>query len=110
MDRLWTRGSGWDPHARDPKSGAYGIPQSLPPSKMAAAGPDWQTNPATQLRWELGYIRDRYESIANAWGPEQRFGWYRGGGLRRRLRRGRLATEIRDRRALPDLQGRRPIC
>jgi hypothetical protein len=47
---VWTRESGWNPYATNPLSGAYGIPQSLPAAKMASAGPDWQTNPATQIR------------------------------------------------------------
>ncbi|MFJ8494307.1 hypothetical protein ACIRBZ_39100 [Streptomyces sp. NPDC094038] len=59
--------SGWRWNALNPFSGAYGIPQNLPASKMASAGPDWRTNPATQLRWGLGYIRDRYGSPAHAY-------------------------------------------
>jgi hypothetical protein len=66
LDRLWTGESNWDHTARNPSSGAFGIPQSLPGSKMAAAGADWQTNPSTQIRWGLGYIRDRYGSPAAA--------------------------------------------
>lgn len=57
--------SGGNPGAENP-SGAYGLPQSLPGSKMASAGPDWQTNPVTQLRWQLGYADETYGSICNA--------------------------------------------
>lgn len=77
---LWQRESGWRWNALNPTSGAYGIPQSLPASKMASAGPDWRTNPATQIRWGLGYIAGRYGSPLAAWGHENRFGWY-GSGL-----------------------------
>src|SRR4029077_20350760 len=53
---LWNLESGWNVYASNPSSGAYGIPQALPGSKMASAGPDWQSNAATQIRWGLGYI------------------------------------------------------
>lgn len=59
--------SGCNPYARNPKSGAYGIPQSLPGNKMAAAGADWQTNPVTQLRWMDSYIKGRYGTWENAY-------------------------------------------
>jgi hypothetical protein len=77
---LWNRESGWNEHALNPSSGAYGIPQSLPANKMASAGPDWLTNAVTQERWGLGYIRDRYGSPAGAWAHELSAGWYDGGG------------------------------
>ena len=77
---LWNRESGWRWNATNPTSGAYGIPQSLPASKMAAAGPDWRTNPATQIRWGLGYIKGRYGSPAGAWAHELSAGWYDKGG------------------------------
>jgi hypothetical protein len=64
---LWMGESGWNYLAYNAASGATGIPQSLPGSKMAAAGADWRTNPATQIRWGLGYIRDVYGSPANAY-------------------------------------------
>jgi len=64
---LWNGESGWNTHATNPSSGAYGIPQALPASKMASAGADWRTNPATQSRWGLGYIRDRYGSPSAAY-------------------------------------------
>jgi hypothetical protein len=76
LDSLWTRESGWNPSAENASSGAYGIPQSLPGSKMASAGADWMTNPATQIEWGLGYIRDRYGSPCGAWGHSESYGWY----------------------------------
>lgn len=76
LNLLWTRESGWNPFATNSTSGAYGIPQSLPASKMASAGPDWQTNPATQIRWGLGYIRATYGSPCGAWAHETSYGWY----------------------------------
>ena len=78
LDQLWTRESAgtWSPTVTDPLSGAYGIPQSLPPDKMAAAGPDWRTNPVTQIRWGLGYIRATYGTPCNAWRHEIADGWY----------------------------------
>jgi hypothetical protein len=76
LESLWDKESGWDPHASNPSSGAYGIPQSLPGSKMASAGADWQTNPATQIEWGLGYIRDSYGSPCSAWGHSEANGWY----------------------------------
>ena len=76
LDALWNRESGWNPYASNAGSGAYGIPQALPASKMASAGADWQTNPATQIRWGLGYIRATYGSPCGAWGHEQGYGWY----------------------------------
>lgn len=80
---LWTKESGWRWNADNPNSSAYGIPQALPGSKMASAGKDWKTNPATQIRWGLGYIKQRYGSPAAAWAHSQQVGWYRRGGLAR---------------------------
>lgn len=68
--------SGWDVKATNPSSGAYGIPQSLPGSKMASAGSDWQTSGETQLRWMTDYIKERYKSPANAWSFHQKNNWY----------------------------------
>ena len=68
--------SGWQVTATNPGSGAYGIPQSLPASQMASAGPDWRTNPATQIKWGLTYIHDRYGSPSGAWAHEQSHNWY----------------------------------
>jgi hypothetical protein len=73
---LWMGESGWRVNAENSSSGAYGIPQSLPGSKMASAGADWQTNPATQITWGLGYIQERYGSPCGAWGFKQGHGWY----------------------------------
>jgi hypothetical protein len=72
---LWNAESGWDVHASNP-SGAYGIPQALPGSKMASAGPDWENNATTQIRWGLGYIKSLYGSPCGAWSHEQSSGWY----------------------------------
>jgi hypothetical protein len=76
LDSLWNAESGWNVYASNPASGAYGIPQALPGSKMASAGPDWQSNAATQIRWGLGYIRDLYGSPCAAWSHEQATGSY----------------------------------
>ncbi|HLU96195.1 MAG TPA: lytic transglycosylase domain-containing protein [Thermobifida alba] len=76
LDSLWQRESNWNHLAQNPSSGAYGIPQALPGSKMASAGADWQTNPATQIKWGLGYIQDRYGSPCAAWEHSQSVGWY----------------------------------
>ncbi len=75
-NKIITQESGWNPKAKNPSSGAYGIPQALPGSKMASAGSDWQTNPATQIKWSLGYIKDRYGSPCKAWSFKQGTGWY----------------------------------
>lgn len=72
---LWNRESGWRTNAANP-SGAYGIPQALPGSKMASAGADWQTNPATQIEWGLGYIAGRYGTPCGALGHSNSVGWY----------------------------------
>ncbi|MEU7149724.1 CHAP domain-containing protein [Streptomyces sp. NPDC045456] len=76
LDAMWTRESGWNHLARNPSSGAYGIVQALPPGKMASAGADWLTNPTTQIRWGLGYIKDRYGDPARAWEFWKRNHWY----------------------------------
>ncbi|MGP3967068.1 transglycosylase SLT domain-containing protein [Streptomyces sp. 6N223] len=68
--------SGWDHTATNPYSGAYGLMQALPGSKMASAGADWQTNPATQIEWGLMYMGDRYGSPCGAWEFWQANGWY----------------------------------
>jgi hypothetical protein len=72
---LWNRESGWNPHAANP-SGAYGIPQALPGSKMAMAGPNWQSSPTTQIAWGLSYIDGTYGSPGAAWAHSQSNGWY----------------------------------
>jgi hypothetical protein len=73
---LWHKESGWRYNAYNASSGATGIPQALPGSKMASAGADWQTNPATQIAWGLGYISGRYGSPCGAWSHSQSVGWY----------------------------------
>ena len=79
---LWNRESGWSYTATNASSGAYGIPQALPASKMASAGSDWQTNPATQIKWGLGYIKQRYGSPSAAYAAWQGRSphWYATGG------------------------------
>lgn len=73
---LWQKESGWNVNAYNKSSGATGIPQALPGSKMASAGADWQTNPATQIAWGLGYIADRYGTPCAAWDHSESVGWY----------------------------------
>lgn len=73
---LWNRESRWNAFAENSSSGAYGIPQALPGSKMASAGDDWQTNPTTQITWGLGYIAGRYGSPCGAWAHSEALGWY----------------------------------
>ncbi|MDH6112578.1 ATPase subunit of ABC transporter with duplicated ATPase domains [Kitasatospora sp. MAP12-15] len=75
FSNIVTRESGWNYTARNP-SGAYGLVQALPGSKMASAGADWQTNPATQIKWGLGYMNDRYGSPCGAWSFWQAHSWY----------------------------------
>lgn len=73
---LWNRESGWRADAANSSSGAYGIPQALPGSKMATAGADWETNGNTQVRWGLGYISSRYSNPCGAWAHSESVGWY----------------------------------
>jgi hypothetical protein len=73
---LWNRESHWNVYAHNTSSGAYGIPQALPGTKMATAGADWATNPATQITWGLGYIAARYGTPCGAWGHSEAKGWY----------------------------------
>ncbi|MBP2217523.1 lytic transglycosylase domain-containing protein [Arthrobacter sp. CAN_C5] len=73
---LWNKESRWLTSANNPYSGAYGIPQSLPGSKMASSGADWRTNYRTQIEWGLGYIDGRYGSPCAAWQHSQRVNWY----------------------------------
>jgi hypothetical protein len=72
---LWNKESHWNTHASNP-SGAYGIPQALPGSKMSTAGPDWQNNARTQIKWGLGYIKSRYSTPCDAWAHSESTGWY----------------------------------
>ncbi len=74
--KLWTKESQWNHKARNRSSGAYGIPQSLPGSKMASAGRNWRTDPPTQIRWGLSYITSRYGTPCGAWRHSQARNWY----------------------------------
>jgi hypothetical protein len=71
LDNLWMGESGWRYTAENSSSGAYGIPQSLPGSKMATVASDWRTNPVTQIRWGLQYIRSSYGTPCGAWSAWQ---------------------------------------
>ncbi|KOG33238.1 transglycosylase SLT domain-containing protein [Streptomyces resistomycificus] len=68
--------SGWDVDATNASSGAYGLVQALPGSKMASAGSDWKTSAATQIEWGLDYMNSRYGSPTGAWAFWQANGWY----------------------------------
>lgn len=76
LDKLYMKESGWNPNAHNRSSGAHGIPQALPGSKMASHGSDWQTNPATQIAWGLDYIAGRYGDPCGAWSHSQAKNWY----------------------------------
>ena len=76
LDALWTKESGWRSNAHNSSSGAHGIPQALPGSKMASAGADWETNAATQITWGLGYIAGRYATPCGAWEHSVARNWY----------------------------------
>ncbi|MEV4655367.1 lytic transglycosylase domain-containing protein [Micromonospora sp. NPDC049301] len=76
LEKLWTKESGWNHKASNSSSGAYGIPQALPGSKMGTVADDWRTNPATQIKWGLGYIKGRYDTPCGAWGYFQDNGHY----------------------------------
>ena len=76
LDSLYMSESGWNIHADNPSSSAYGIPQALPGSKMASAGPDWEHNAATQIKWGLGYIKSSYGTPCGAWSFKQGHNWY----------------------------------
>ena len=76
LNKLWNKESGWRTKASNSGSGAYGIPQALPGSKMGSVASDWRTNPATQIKWGLGYIEGRYGSPCKAWSHSQSVGWY----------------------------------
>lgn len=76
LDKLWTKESNWTTAADNPTSSAYGIPQALPGSKMSSHGPNWRTNAATQIRWGLDYIDDRYGSPCSAWAHSRANNWY----------------------------------
>jgi hypothetical protein len=76
LDKLWTRESRWTTTASNSSSGAYGIPQALPGSKMSKYGADWKTNPATQIKWGLDYVKGRYSTPCGAWSFFESHGWY----------------------------------
>jgi hypothetical protein len=76
LNQLWNRESGWNYRAGNRGSGAYGIPQALPGKKMASAGADWSTSPATQIKWGLGYIEGRYQTPCAAWSHSEAVGSY----------------------------------
>ncbi|MGO4535520.1 hypothetical protein [Leifsonia sp. 2MCAF36] len=76
LDKLWTRESGWNYQASNSGSGATGIPQALPGSKMASFGSDWETNATTQIKWGLDYIARGYGTPCGAWGHSESFNWY----------------------------------
>lgn len=73
---LWNRESHWNVNSHNSSSGAHGIPQALPGNKMASAGPDWETNPKTQITWGLGYIERRYGTPCGAWAHSEEHNWY----------------------------------
>ena len=74
--KLWERESNWRVNATNSSSGAYGIPQALPASKLGSAGADWRTNPETQIKWGLGYISSRYGSPCGALAHSDEHNWY----------------------------------
>jgi hypothetical protein len=76
LEPLWKHESGWNVTATNPSTGAYGIPQADPGSKMASAGPDWKSSAATQIKWGLTYIKGTYGSPCAAESHEQAEGWY----------------------------------
>ncbi|MFI9466685.1 transglycosylase SLT domain-containing protein [Streptomyces sp. NPDC052492] len=76
FSKIVSHESGWNPQATNASSGAYGLVQALPASKMSSAGSDWKTNPATQIKWGLDYMKDRYGSACDAWSFWQANNWY----------------------------------
>ncbi len=76
LDKLWMKESRWNPRAENHSSGAYGIAQALPGKKMASYGSDWRTNPVTQIKWGLNYIKGRYQTPCGAWSHSRSVGWY----------------------------------
>ncbi|WP_282006516.1 hypothetical protein [Propioniciclava sinopodophylli] len=75
-DNIIMRESLWDQYADNPTSSAYGIPQALPGKRMASEGADWKTNPATQIKWGLKYVKERYGTPCKAWAFKRAKGWY----------------------------------
>ena len=76
LDELWTKESNWNYKARNPRTGAHGIPQALPATKMEVVGTDWRTNPVTQIQWGLRYIDIRYETPCKALAKFKRSNYY----------------------------------
>ena len=76
LDELWTKESHWNYKASNRRSGAHGIPQALPATKMDSAGTYWRTNPVTQISWGLRYIEVRYDTPCKAWAKFKRSNWY----------------------------------
>ncbi|WP_377266781.1 transglycosylase SLT domain-containing protein [Peterkaempfera sp. SMS 1(5)a] len=76
FNQIVSHESSWNMHATNAASGAYGLCQALPGSKMASAGSDWRTNPATQIKWAMTYMNDRYGSPNAAWNFWQTHHWY----------------------------------
>ncbi len=76
LNTLWTKESHWNYRARNPRTGAHGIPQALPAVKMEIIGTDWRTNPVTQIRWGLHYIDVRYETPCKALAKFKRSRYY----------------------------------
>jgi hypothetical protein len=76
LNKLWTKESHWNYKARNKVSGAHGIAQALPATKMEVVGTDWRTNPVTQISWGLKYINERYDSPCKAWSKFKRSRWY----------------------------------
>lgn len=80
IDYIVNHESSWNPQAVNPGSGAYGLPQSLPASKLASAGSDWRTNPITQLKWMRNYVNERYGGANGALNFWRANHWYANGG------------------------------
>jgi hypothetical protein len=76
LNNLWQKESGWSTRSSNSSGTAWGIPQALPGSKMKSAGSDWRTNPATQIKWGIKYIDNRYGTACKAWGHWQSHNWY----------------------------------
>ena len=76
LNQLWTQESNWNYKARNKSSGAHGIAQALPASKMNVVSTDWRTNPVTQIRWGLRYISIRYETPCKALAKHKRSNYY----------------------------------
>ncbi|MEU9128848.1 transglycosylase SLT domain-containing protein [Kitasatospora sp. NPDC048540] len=76
FNQIVSHESSWNVTATNASSGAYGLVQALPGSKMASAGADWKTNPATQIKWGLNYMNERYGSPNAAWAFWQTHHWY----------------------------------